>query len=99
VEINYSHESRGTRNQEALCWLGTAVIYQSVSQLSKIQPWGVSRQSPSSKDMNGEAEESMYILDSHYQATTEDIEGSGIHPTSYPMGTGGSFPGGKSAGA
>jgi hypothetical protein len=25
--------------------------------------------------------------------------GSGVHPTSYPMGTGGSFPGGKAAGA
>jgi hypothetical protein len=25
--------------------------------------------------------------------------GSGVHPTSYPMGTGGSFPGGKVAGA
>jgi hypothetical protein len=25
--------------------------------------------------------------------------GSGFHPTSYPMGTGGSFPGGKAAGA
>jgi hypothetical protein len=25
--------------------------------------------------------------------------GSGAHPTSYPMGTGGSFPGGKVAGA
>jgi hypothetical protein len=25
--------------------------------------------------------------------------GSGAHPTSYPMGTGGSFPGGKAAGA
>jgi hypothetical protein len=25
--------------------------------------------------------------------------GSGIHPASYPMGTGGSFPGGKAAGA
>jgi hypothetical protein len=24
--------------------------------------------------------------------------GSGVHPTSYPMGTGGSFPGGKEAG-
>jgi hypothetical protein len=24
--------------------------------------------------------------------------GSGVHPTSYPMGTGGSFPGGKAAG-
>jgi hypothetical protein len=24
--------------------------------------------------------------------------GSGAHPTSYPMGTGGSFPGGKAAG-
>jgi hypothetical protein len=23
--------------------------------------------------------------------------GSGVHPTSYPMGTGGSFPGGKAA--
>jgi hypothetical protein len=25
--------------------------------------------------------------------------GSGAHPASYPMGTGGSFPGGKAAGA
>jgi hypothetical protein len=25
--------------------------------------------------------------------------GSEVHPTSYPMGTGGSFPGGKAAGA
>jgi hypothetical protein len=25
--------------------------------------------------------------------------GSGVHPTSYPMGTQGSFPGGKAAGA
>jgi hypothetical protein len=25
--------------------------------------------------------------------------GSGVHPTFYPMGTGGSFPGGKAAGA
>jgi hypothetical protein len=25
--------------------------------------------------------------------------GSGIHPISYPMGTGGSFPGGKATGA
>jgi hypothetical protein len=25
--------------------------------------------------------------------------GSGVHPTSYPMGTGGSFPGSKAAGA
>jgi hypothetical protein len=25
--------------------------------------------------------------------------GSGAHPVSYPMGTGGSFPGGKAAGA
>jgi hypothetical protein len=25
--------------------------------------------------------------------------GSGVHPTSYPMGTGGSSPGGKAAGA
>jgi hypothetical protein len=25
--------------------------------------------------------------------------GSGVHPTSCPMGTGGSFPGGKAAGA
>jgi hypothetical protein len=25
--------------------------------------------------------------------------GSGVHPTSYPMGTGGSFPRGKAAGA
>jgi hypothetical protein len=25
--------------------------------------------------------------------------GCGVHPTSYPMGTGGSFPGGKAAGA
>jgi hypothetical protein len=25
--------------------------------------------------------------------------GSGVHPTSYPMGTGGSFPGDKAAGA
>jgi hypothetical protein len=26
-------------------------------------------------------------------------DGSGAHPASYPMGTGGSFPGGKAAGA
>jgi hypothetical protein len=25
--------------------------------------------------------------------------GSGVHPSSYPLGTGGSFPGGKAAGA
>jgi hypothetical protein len=25
--------------------------------------------------------------------------GSGVHPTSYPMGTGSSFPGGKATGA
>jgi hypothetical protein len=26
-------------------------------------------------------------------------DGSGVHPTSYPMGTGGTFPGGKASGA
>jgi hypothetical protein len=28
-----------------------------------------------------------------------DQTGSGAHPASYPMGTGGSFPGGKATGA
>jgi hypothetical protein len=31
----------------------------------------------------------------HYRVQT----GSGTHPASYPMGTGGSFPGGKADGA
>jgi hypothetical protein len=36
-----------------------------------------------------------YGLDEFHVVQT----GSGVHPTSYPMGTGDSFPGGKAAGA
>jgi hypothetical protein len=33
--VKYGHESRGARNQDSLCWRGSAAIYHSVESQSE----------------------------------------------------------------
>jgi hypothetical protein len=48
---------------------------------------------------NTRGEEKHETLGNRGEREKEGREGSEVHRTSYPMGTGGSFPGGKAAGA
>jgi hypothetical protein len=40
--VKYGHESRGTRNQESLCWRGPAAVYQTdIEAVMLVLPMGV----------------------------------------------------------
>jgi hypothetical protein len=86
TSTSYGCESRGIRNQELLCWRGTAVIYQTgLKGLEKV--YYISCKNIL-EDTARPVELARILVRGRYFLLHSTQIGSAVLPASYPMGTG-----------